>query len=491
MVLINIFIICIFIIAFILTQNYDKKFIKNLYKKEHPLIILYPLCSYIFNRKKIFHMISRNSKLKQKLRQIYREKKWEDAYKEFICKKLSITILIFVIFNMLSITVSFSENKSELLQKNIYIRRPEFGDGSQNVDLNIMFQNEKEVYKEKVTLEINEQRPDLETEKKIIEESKKYIEKNFLGENTSLDNINQSVVLVDSIPGTGITVEWVLDTEGIIDRKGNVHNEDISGDGMLISIKAIFQYYEKEIEYIIHLNVVPKVLSYKEMVLKNIVEKILKEEKNSLNKKVIKLPDKVGETKVYYGLDSKTKGVNIFVFGMFMSIALFILWNRKLDDELKKRKNQMMIDYPEIINKFTLLIGAGMNIKNAWGKIVSEYKENVNIGRKNKRYAYEEMVFTWNELINGRSEEEAYDEFGRRTNLLLYMKFSSMLSQNIKKGSKGLAKLFEYEAYEAFEERKEIAKKLGEEAGTKLLGPMIIMLLIVFMIIIIPAFLSF
>jgi hypothetical protein len=71
------------------------------------------------------------------------------------------------------------------------------------------------------------------------------------------------------------------------------------------------------------------------------------------------------------------------------------------------------------------------------------------------------------------------------------MKFGSLISQNLKKGNKGLSELLGKEAREAFEERKEIAKRLGEEAGTKLLAPMMIMLLIVFMIILIPAFLSF
>ena len=46
------------------------------------------------------------------------------------------------------------------------------------------------------------------------------------------------------------------------------------------------------------------------------------------------------------------------------------------------------------------------------------------------------------------------------------------------------------EAEEAFEDRKNLAKKLGEEAGTKLMIPMFLMLIIVFAIVIIPAFFS-
>jgi hypothetical protein len=108
-----------------------------------------------------------------------------------------------------------------------------------------------------------------------------------------------------------------------------------------------------------------------------------------------------------------------------------------------------------------------------------------------KRYVYEEMMITYGELMLGTSETIAYERFGRRVKLLPYLRFSSMIARNVKKGSTGLLGLLELEAAEAFEERKELAKRMGEEAGTKLLAPMMLMLLIVLAIIMLPAFMSF
>ena len=71
------------------------------------------------------------------------------------------------------------------------------------------------------------------------------------------------------------------------------------------------------------------------------------------------------------------------------------------------------------------------------------------------------------------------------------MKFSTLLSQNIRKGSNDLLYVLRQEADNAFVERKNVAKKLGEEAGTKLLLPMMMMLCIVMVIIMIPAYFSF
>ena len=51
--------------------------------------------------------------------------------------------------------------------------------------------------------------------------------------------------------------------------------------------------------------------------------------------------------------------------------------------------------------------------------------------------------------------------------------------------------MLQEESQKAFEEKMDRVRKLGEEAGTKLLLPMIMMLVIVMVIIMIPAYLSF
>ena len=154
---------------------------------------------------------------------------------------------------------------------------------------------------------------------------------------------------------------------------------------------------------------------------------------------------------------------------------------------MEKRRSQMLLDYPEIISKFNLLVSAGMSITNTWNKIVSDYVEN----NKEKRFAYEEMAITAKELSLGESEIVAIEKFGRRIKLQPYLRFSSLIGQNVKKGTAGLLQQLEVEAVEAFYERKELVKRLGEEAGTKLLIPMVIMLFLVLVIIMVPAFMSF
>ena len=158
--------------------------------------------------------------------------------------------------------------------------------------------------------------------------------------------------------------------------------------------------------------------------------------------------------------------------------------------EESKRQQQMLLDYPEIVSKLSLLLGAGMNLTLAWEKIAFDYRDKRQKQAVGIRYAYEEMLVALYEIQEGVGELQAIENYGERCGLSAYRKLASLIIQNIRKGAKGMQKLLEEEEREAFEARKARAKKAGEEAGTKLMLPMILMLILVLVILIVPAGLS-
>ena len=107
---------------------------------------------------------------------------------------------------------------------------------------------------------------------------------------------------------------------------------------------------------------------------------------------------------------------------------------------------------------------------------------------KDKKKKEEDMI---KEMSEGKGEISAYEDFAVRCNLPKYRKFISLIEQTLAKGKSDIGILLQKEAQDAFEERKAIAKTAGEKAGTKLLLPMFMMLFIVLMMIMIPAFFSF
>ena len=85
------------------------------------------------------------------------------------------------------------------------------------------------------------------------------------------------------------------------------------------------------------------------------------------------------------------------------------------------------------------------------------------------------------------SEHVSYMEFGKRCGLMPYIRLSNLLIQNINMGTNNIFELLREETTSAFNERKHKARKTGEEAGTKLLLPMSLMLIVVLVIIVVPS----
>ena len=66
---------------------------------------------------------------------------------------------------------------------------------------------------------------------------------------------------------------------------------------------------------------------------------------------------------------------------------MFYKKKQEIEQIEKRDRQQMLQDYPEIISKLMLLLNAGMSIRKAMEKIVSDYR--VYQKKKEKRKAYE------------------------------------------------------------------------------------------------------
>ena len=202
------------------------------------------------------------------------------------------------------------------------------------------------------------------------------------------------------------------------------------------------------------------------------------------------LPSKVNGKHIQWAYPTDHSGMILMSLAILAGILLILLKERRREQELEKRKEQMLRDYPNLVTKLSLLVRAGMTMRRAFGKTALDYRKNKRDDEE-PRYAYEEMLVTYYEMESGVLESQAYENFGRRCNQVQYRTLATLLSQNLKKGSQGLLDMLERESVSAFEDRKRQARILGEAAATKLLIPMVLMLLVVLVIIMVPACMSF
>ena len=173
--------------------------------------------------------------------------------------------------------------------------------------------------------------------------------------------------------------------------------------------------------------------------------------------------------------------------GYFIVCALsagsaYLLPDSRLNSDIRKRKLEIMIDFPDFLVKLTLLINAGMNVSKAWESVSDSMDKSRALGR--------ELEMSLSEIRSGKSESKAYEDFAKRCRIQEVTRTISVLLQNMKKGNAELVSILRVHANECWEMRKNAAKKLGEEASSKMLLPMAIMLLSILLIVTTPAILA-
>lgn len=169
-----------------------------------------------------------------------------------------------------------------------------------------------------------------------------------------------------------------------------------------------------------------------------------------------------------------------FILG-FLGL-LFYLSDSELEEKIKKRHLKIQLDFPEFLNKMTLLINAGMTITAAWQKIVEDNQKDSPL--------YLELEQVLADICSGKPEVHAYEDFAKRCRMQEVSKFISVIVQNLRKGNAELVSILRLQANECWEMRKHAARRLGEEAGTKMLFPMMIMFVAILIIVTLPAILA-
>ncbi len=170
------------------------------------------------------------------------------------------------------------------------------------------------------------------------------------------------------------------------------------------------------------------------------------------------------------------------VFCFLILFGIYIFCDNEINKRLKARHLEIQIDFPDFLNKLTLLINAGMTMPGAIEKIVYD-------NRKESCF-YKELRKTMFDIKSGMSEIKAYEDFAKRCRTTEITKFVSVVLQNLKRGSVEIVPILRLQSEVCWESRKNVAKKLGEEASTKLLLPMMIIFVAILIIVITPAILS-
>jgi tight adherence protein C len=178
---------------------------------------------------------------------------------------------------------------------------------------------------------------------------------------------------------------------------------------------------------------------------------------------------------ILYGFSSEM-GI-LVVFCIFAFTAYYYFGTLMLE-KIKKREEEMLRDFSEVISKLALLTNAGMILREAWEKVAYNGESTI----------YVEMQRSVEDMHNGMSEVEAFHNFGTRCVLAEVKKAVSTMTQGMEKGNKELVQMLRAQSQESWAMKKNLAMRDGEKAASALLVPMMIMFAGILIMVLIPIF---
>ncbi len=372
----------------------------------------------------------------------------------------------------------------------VRINREDYGGNSVNHQLQMQIEGEKS---ENIEIQVSPRMYSEEEVQSLFRQAMNKLDQVILGENETADHVVKPLCFPQELEGYPFAISWEPGRYDVMDMNGRINQdavleEDPEGEGVLVKITGILRYGTEEAAYNTQVLVFADV-EETETIRNQVLNAARQAEEVSREEKSFVLPEQVNGRTVRWRFRKESKVMPVLMLGAVICVFLVVQERQKKEKLRKDRKEQMLFDYPEIVSQFTMLMGAGMTAKNVWKKITADYCGQKERGGR-VRDAYEEMVITLQEMQSGIPEAECYERFAARCGLVPYMKMGALLSQNLRKGAKGTSDMLKMEAIQAMEDRKSRARRLGEEAGVKLLLPMLLMLVIVLVIVVVPAFLS-
>ena len=383
---------------------------------------------------------------------------------------------VFALFAVLAGAALIQESMNPVLKQGNVLERQAYGDG--NYDAELIWEIPEKELEQELSVHVAEQGLTKEEQQALLAAAEQEIAETFPGENESVDEIRKDVCIQSQYQDGQVTADWSFDSYQYVDLEGHVMNDSLEEEEILVKAVVELGCDSQTLEY-----------SEKEKINNKLKQELIKKNEKA-NDSTLVLPESIDDQTIIWKEKSERMPLKLLFLGMIAAGCVPLVEKSRKQEEEKRRKEKLQSEYPELVSKLTILLGAGMTLFSAWNKIATNYSNK----RKNNTIPihplYEEMLITCHEIESGVGEARAYERFGERCGLHRYRKFCSLLVQNLRKGTRGLVQLLEQEVSDAFEERKNLAKKSGEEAGTKMLFPMMMMFGIIIVIIMVPAFLS-
>ena len=469
--------IILWCLLFLFTLPYKRNERKKLNKKNHRLLFLYGMGMFLTNQipeQLVYGKKSLNRMIKALS---VRENIKRETYLYFV-EKVSLSLGVLFAVLLVGLAVNISENSGSVSVVT-QLRRDDRSENSYDLLA-------KKKNGEKESLNIVMKKKELKQEQiyKLFDESKEELIRKMLNKNKSTEHVDKNINLFDEFGKEKIYVTWEISDSSMVSYEGEIL-ENVPEEGVIVELIATMTLDDTAREYTIPIQVFPTTES------RNLQSKLQKYvDENAVYEKTVDLPQAIDGEQVSFYENTESETGWIFWIGIVIFVSAFFLKDRDMKKRVEKRNEQLLSDYPEVVSKILLFYEAGLSIKSSFERIIEEYHQEKKKNPKYFRYVYEELELAYTKMNSGVSQRDAINEYGNRCGIHCYIKLAGIIGQNLKRGTKEMSYALREEVNQALLERKNHGLKMGSLLSTKLLGPMVLMLVISMAIIMLPALMS-
>lgn len=170
------------------------------------------------------------------------------------------------------------------------------------------------------------------------------------------------------------------------------------------------------------------------------------------------------------------------IYGGLLIVIIAVFLIKDLDKKVKQRRDSIILELPEFVNKIILLVNAGDTVQGAIKKSVLQNRKNIQDSP-----LYFELNEAVMKLDANVSFQEVMKDLNYRCSIQEVSVFTTTIMMNYRKGGAQLADSLKDLSVTLWDKRKTVTRIKGEEASSKLIFPIILIFAAVLLIVAYPA----
>ena len=331
-----------------------------------------------------------------------------------------------------------------------------------------------------------------QTEKKRYEDRFfRRLKKKVLGENRSWSKIRQPLDFQESLSGYPFEISYRAEDADLIYLDGSLgpRAEMLSPkESIATRVHVTARYGDWMMQRTWNVKLISQKESIRDDPFQKMKDYLTRLNQKNRGRKAVTLSSQWEGYQVFP--DQSTINLPLFVGFFILAGALLPglrIWKICQQGDLTKKQCEK--DFSSIVHRLALYMGSGLSFMSAVDRIGRDYVRRRE--RQGQRFAFEKMLVMDRQMKAGVSQTRACRNWGDQFRGTGYQKLALILIQSFTRGTREARAMMDKEEAEAFRSSVDRARKEGEEASTKLLFPMIIMLGEVTLLVMLPAILQF